>query len=58
MHSLHGGYTFRPFLGPVLVPLTGLSLVFFSVSGVIVFFTRTCRPWQAARLRGVPVPAG
>jgi uncharacterized iron-regulated membrane protein len=44
MHSLHGGYTLGPVLGPILVVLTGLSLVFFSISGAIVFFTRTWRP--------------
>lgn len=43
MLSLHGGYLFGPLLGPVLVMMTGLSLVFFSLSGVIVFFTRTLR---------------
>jgi uncharacterized iron-regulated membrane protein len=44
MFSLHGGYWFGPVLGPILVLITGLSLVFFSVSGVIVFFLRTWRP--------------
>jgi uncharacterized iron-regulated membrane protein len=43
MLSLHGGYLFGPVLGPILVLVTGLSLVFFSVSGVFVFFTRTLR---------------
>jgi uncharacterized iron-regulated membrane protein len=43
MFSLHGGYSFGPVLGPLLVVATGLSLVFFSISGVIVFFTRTWR---------------
>jgi uncharacterized iron-regulated membrane protein len=43
MLSLHGGYLFGPVLGPIMVLVTGLSLVFFSLSGVIVFFTRTLR---------------
>lgn len=43
MLTIHGGYLFGPVFGPVLVILTGLSLVFFSVSGVVVFFTRTLR---------------
>lgn len=43
MFSLHGGYLFGPVAGPILVIATGLSLVFFSISGVWVFFTRTLR---------------
>lgn len=49
MFSLHGGYSFGPVLGDVLVVVTGLSLVFFCVSGLIVFFARTWRPGRAKR---------
>lgn len=51
MFSLHGGYFFGPVLGPILVLLTGLSLVFFCISGVIVFFTRTWRPRKSTTAR-------
>ena len=47
--TLHGGYSFGPFVGPILVLVTGLSLVFFAVSGIIVFFTRTWRPSARAQ---------
>lgn len=58
MFSLHGGYWFGPFLGTLLVVVTGLSLVFFSVSGVIVFFTRTWRRKKpAATLAEAVAPA-
>ncbi|MEO9600690.1 PepSY-associated TM helix domain-containing protein [Parasphingorhabdus sp.] len=43
MLSIHGGYIFGPIVGPILVVLTGLALLFFSISGVFVFFTRTLR---------------
>ena len=49
MFSLHGGYTFGPVLGSVLVIVTGVSLVFFAVSGIVVFFTRTWRPGRRRR---------
>lgn len=57
MFSLHGGYWFGPVLGPILVVITGLSLVFFSVSGVIVFFLRTWRPKKVPTPITGPVPA-
>ncbi len=43
MLSLHGGYSFGNVVGDLLVISTGLSLVFLSVSGIWVFFTRTLR---------------
>lgn len=59
MFSLHGGYTFGPVLGPVLVMVTGISLVFFALSGILVFFTRTWRPRSKRRGGGAreAVPA-
>lgn len=35
--SLHGGYSFGPILGDILVIITGLSLAFLSVSGLLSF---------------------
>jgi uncharacterized iron-regulated membrane protein len=43
MLSLHGGYTFGQTLGDILVVATGLVLVLLSVSGLVVFVTRTLR---------------
>lgn len=59
MFSLHGGYTFGPVLGPALVVVTGISLVFFAVSGIIVFFARTWRPRSKRRDSSLeePMPA-
>lgn len=59
MFSLHGGYTFGPVLGPVLVVVTGVSLVFFAISGIFVFFARTWRPRSKRRGSGLeePMPA-
>lgn len=58
MFSLHGGYFFGPVLGPILVVLTGLSLIFFTISGMIVFFARTWRPRKApAGTAADPLPA-
>jgi hypothetical protein len=54
--TFHGGYSFGPFVGPILVIITGLSLVFFSVSGIIVFFTRTWR--RATPTKNRPVRVG
>jgi uncharacterized iron-regulated membrane protein len=52
--TFHGGYSFGPFVGPILVLIAGLSLVFFSVSGIIVFFTRTWRPSAVSYPRATP----
>jgi uncharacterized iron-regulated membrane protein len=35
--SLHGGYSFGPVIGDILVIITGLSLAFLSVSGLLSF---------------------
>jgi uncharacterized iron-regulated membrane protein len=43
MFPLHGGYSFGPVLGPILVILTGLVCLLLAVSGLIVFFTRTLK---------------
>ena len=41
--SLHGGYSFGPYLGDLLVLVTGLGLAVLSASGIVVFLTRTLR---------------
>lgn len=57
MFSLHGGYSFGPWLGDVLIVLTGLTLVLLSGSGLFVFFTRTLRLKLGARRRAARMPA-
>ena len=47
-HHLHSGETFGP-VGEVLVMLSGLALVFFSVSGVWMYV----RMWSSRKDRGL-----
>jgi uncharacterized iron-regulated membrane protein len=61
MFSLHGGYSFGPWLGDLLVVLSGLSLLLLAGSGLYVFFTRTLRfPARRPRqpvIQSAPAPA-
>lgn len=43
MLSLHGGYSFGKILGDIFVLLSGLGLLLLSVTGIIVFLTKTLR---------------
>lgn len=49
MFSLHGGYSFGPVLGRILVLFAGLALAVLTVSGTITFLARRRRPNRQSR---------